>query len=263
MNNLTPEPRADVNGKVTTRWVRNTPASVNKSQFVPPPLPPVHGPQSITAEAAPLFTWVMKQVFPQHVLRVDEVHPLAVKRIEAMLDEARKEDGGPIRFGFVQGALITTLHEARDTSVSQGPSTRNRLIHDFAVFGADNSGHDLAHLQAGLRKRHEFRHVNDFLLDLPPEGLERAIALFKVTSSISMSHLDMNVYDDYDKGDYTTEELDEYVMLKSDDLANFVMDNPQLSDDVIRIIRERKSSDADMIREVLTSEAPALGSGAL
>jgi hypothetical protein len=267
MNNLNPEPRADINGKVTTRWVRHTASTSTKALLSSPLLPPVPELQPETAESAPLLAGVMEQVFPKRALmRVDDLHPLAAQRIEAMLEEAKKEAGSvviPNPFGFVQGALLTTLFEVRDKMFAQGVSARNRPINEFAVFGPDNSGHDLEHLLAGLRKRREFRHVNDFLLDLPSKGLERAIALYKVTSSVGTRHLEMHLHDEEDKDGYTVEELDEYVMLMSDDLANFVMDNPELADDVIRVIRERKSSDADMIREVLNGDTPALGSGVL
>jgi hypothetical protein len=264
MNNLTPEPRADVNGKVTTRWVRNTAGSVNKELLIAPKLPPASELQPETAESVPILASVMEQVFSLRAQRrVKDLHPLAAQRIEAILKDAKNGTGAYGHFDFVTSVLKMRLYEVRDNMAGHGSLAQNHVINEFAVFGVDNSGHDLDHLIAGLRKRREFRHVNDFLLDLPPEGLEQAIALYKVTSSIGMKHLDMHVHDDDDKDGYTVEELDEYVMLMNDDLANFVLDNPELADDVIRVIRERKSSDADMIREVLSGSTPALGSGTL
>jgi hypothetical protein len=155
------------------------------------------------------------------------------------------------------------LYAAKDYTHLYGPVNDSRVLHNFAALGSPK-GESFELLVAGLRNRPEFCNVSNFLFELSPEDQKRAVALFKVTYSIDQVHRDVNYYAVDEEGfEYTIDEDEQYIALKSEELADFVLENPDLADDVIRVIRERKVSDVALIKSVLIGTAQALGEGSL
>lgn len=272
MNNLTPEPRPDINGKVTTRWVRSTPATVNKALLSAPPVAPAVSTQPVTGASVPLLSETLNKLAMsgEHFFDVTAMNPLAVRRIEDQLLSAERIS--PLHLDIAQADFIGVLESAHEDARRWGRAENSSLIHNFAVLGFSN-GEDPDYLVEGLRKFSEFSNVNDFLLDIPEESQQRAAALYKVTVSVENHYLDMEIYSaetvsedediwaDYDDGDMMNEP--NYIKLKDDELAHYIMDNHTQADEIIKVIRER-GADLGLIKEVLgNNAAPAMGSGIL
>jgi hypothetical protein len=263
MNNLIPEPRPDTNGKITTRWVRSTPANVNKALLAAPPAPVENPLQRATKETAPFLSSLMEQIgtSDDDCLELGSLNPLVAHRLEEILRVAR--ENGPMEFSVCKADLGGVLYAAKDEPHRYGPVNDSRILHNFAALGSPK-GESFELLVAGLRNRPEFGNVSNFLFELSPEDQKRAAALFTVTSSVDQLHRDVNYYAvDEDGFEYTIDEDEQYVALKSEELADFVLENPDLADDVIRIVNERGSTDVAMLREILSGSTPAIGSGIL
>lgn len=263
MNSLTPEPRPDINGKVTTRWVRNAPVSVNRALISTPPATAKQSLQPATKETAPFLSSLVGKigVDDDDQIEVGSLNPLVAQRLEEILVEARER--GPGEFSVCTRDLSLVFYAAQAENYKHGPAHDSRLLHNFAALGSPK-GESFELLVAGLRNRSEFRNVSNFLFELSPEDQKRAAALYKATCSVDQDHRDVNYYAvDEDGIEYTIDEDEQYVALKSEELADFVLEKPDLVDDVIRVVNERGSTDVAMLREVLNGEAPAIGSGVL
>lgn len=273
MNNLTPEPRADVNGKVTTRWVRSTPATVDKTLLTAPPLTPAAATQPVTRESVPLLSEVLDRVdfAGGHLFDVTAMNPLAAHRIEDCLSSAERVN--PLRLDIAKAELIGVLESAREKTPSGGQAENSPLIHNFAVLGLSN-GENPVYIIEGLRMFSEFSSVSDFLLDIPEESQRRAAALYKATVLAESCYLDVVVGDDnfigdgdndnrYDHDDVWSMSNPWHIKLKDEGLARYIMDNHAHVDEIIEVIRER-GADLGLIRELLeNNHAPAMGSGIL
>jgi hypothetical protein len=216
-----------------------------------------------TKETAPFLSLLMKQVGDSEdaPLEVGSLNPLVAHRLEEILRVAR--ENGPVEFSVCKADLGVVLYAAKDYTHLYGPVNDSRVLHNFAALGSPK-GESFELLVAGLRNRPEFCNVSNFLFELYPEEQKRAVALFKVTYSVDQVHRDVNYYAVDDEGfEYTIDEDEQYIALKSEELADFVLENPDLADDVIRIVNERGSTDVAMLREILGGSTPAIGSGIL
>lgn len=273
MNNLTPEPRPDINGKVTTRWVRSTPANVNKALLAVPPVPPSAVVQPVTKESIPLLSEVLERMaIPSgRYFDVTAMNQLAVRRVEDQLSSAERVS--PLQLDITRADLMGVLKSAHEGGSNWGRAENSTLIHNFAVLGYSN-GENPEFLAEGLRMHGEFSNVYDFMLDIPVEAQKRAAALYKVTASVDDHHLDRKLddaEDGYGSDDDDWNDFDDdyagidhrYIKLRDDELANYVMDNHEQVEEIVRIIGER-GADLGMIKEMLeNNDAPALGKGIL
>lgn len=267
MNNLTPEPRPDINGKVTTRWVRSAPATVNKTLLAAPPLTPAAATQPVTRESVPLLSEVLDRgdFAGGHLFDVTAMNPLAAHRIEDCLSSAERVN--PLRLDIAKAELIGVLESAREKTPSGGQAENSPLIHNFAVLGLSN-GENPVYIFEGLRMFSEFSSVSDFLLDIPEESQRRAAALHKATVLAESRYLDVVIgdgdndnRDDHD--DVWSMSNPWHIKLKDEGLAHYIMDNHAHVDEIIEVIRER-GADLGLIRELLeNNHAPAMGSGIL
>lgn len=264
MSNLTPEPRTDINGKVTTRWVRSAPAKTSRALLAAPVPPAEEVLHPATEESAPLLTKFLNQINngAEKELPLSELHPLVAHRLEEMMTVAR--GNGPGEYSVFRGDLGLVLLDAmHEEEANNGPASESRAIHNFAALGGPK-GESFPLLLAGLRNRPEFQSVSNFFFELSSEDQKRAAALYKVTCSVDQVHRDVSYYEEDEDGfEYVIPEEEQYVGLKSSELADFVLENPDLADDVIGIVNERWSTDVGMIREILRGEVPVMGTGIL
>jgi hypothetical protein len=264
MSNLTPEPRPDINGKVTTRWVRKGTQVASKALLSAPPAIASNTLPPFTNETAPLTALAMDGVFASgRPCEVSDLNPLAVQKIEGMLQE--EKDKSLTSYFVAEGNLLKVLYEARDNTGKWGSPERSILLNDISVLTLQ-VGLNPKHVVAGMRGYPEFKDVDDFLYGLDEGGQEKAHALYMVTSSIDHRYRDDYFLDedDYEEIEPTWQEEDtQYIRLRNPDLAKFVIDNPKMHEDIIRVIKERRTDDAVLIKSVLMGTAQPLGEGTL
>jgi hypothetical protein len=264
MNNLTPELRPDINGKVTTRWVRKGAQGTSKALLAAPPVIASNTLPPFTDETAPLTALAMDGVFASgRPCEVSDLNPLTVQKIEGLLQE--EKDYSLASYLVAEGNLLKVLYEARDNTRKWGGSEKSILLNDISVLTL-RVGLNPKHVVAGLRTYPEFKDVDDFLYGMDEGGQEKARALYTVISSIDSRYRDEYFLDedDYEETAPTWQEEDtQYIRLKNPDLAKFVLDNPKMCDDIIRVVKERRTDDVTLIRSVLMGEAQALGEGNL
>jgi len=280
MSNLIPEPRPDVNGKITTRWVRSAPQVPNKALLNVPPSLSERGLNPVTAESVPLLSALianLSTLLEQHAVgaslfKVEAMHPLAAQRIEETLVGATEVS--PLRVNLTKASLCAAMLDALEKEEHRGRAEQSRPIHNFAVLGYSN-GENQGLLVAGLQTLSEFRDADDFLFDLPPEAQKRAAALYRVTASVPKNHLDIytgdededdDEYNEWDdsESDYSEQELGRYIKLRNDELASYVMDHADRIDEILAVINERGTDDVNAIRGILdNNDAPALSRGVL
>lgn len=264
MNNLTPEPRADINGKVTTRWVRKAAQGTSNALLAAPPAIAPNTLPPFTDKTAPLTALAMSGVFASgRPCEVSDLDPLVVQKIEGLLQA--EEDEGNSSYWMAEANLLKVLYEARDNTDKWGSPEKSILLNDISVLTL-RVGLNPKHVVAGMRTYPEFKDVDDFLYGLDKEGQEKARALYTVTCSIDHRYREDYFLDedDYEETEATWQEEDtQYIRLRNPDLAKFVMDNPKMHEDIIRVIKERRTDDVVLIKSVLTGTAQALGAGSL
>lgn len=264
MNNLTPEPRTDINGKVTTRWVRNAAQGPSRSLLSAPPAIATNTLAPFTDKTAPLTASAMYGVFARgRRCQVSDLNPLAVQKIEKLLQDARDESF--TSFLKAEGNLLKVLYDARDNTGKWGFAENSTLINDISVLTL-RVGLNINHVVAGMRTYPEFMDVDDFLYGLDEEGQEKARALYTVISAIDPHFREEHFLpeDDYEEVEPTWQDEDtQYVRLRNPLLAMYVMKHPEMHEDILRVSKERRTDDIYLISSVLNGTARALGEGTL
>lgn len=265
MNNLTPEPRTDINGKVTTRWVRKVSEGTSKALLSAPPAIAPNALPPFTNETAPLTSLAMEDVFPHgRPCEVSDLNPLAIQGIERMLEEAKDESLSS--YLVAEGNFLRVLYDARDNIRKWGRQENSKLINDISVLSLKAASPNPKHVVAGLRTYPDFKDVDDFLYGMNEDMQEKARALYVVIGAVEKQYRDEYFLEDdkYGEREITWQEEDtQYIRLRNPDLAKFVIDHPELSDSVIRVVKERCTDDVALIKDILDGEVRALGGGTL
>jgi hypothetical protein len=253
MNNLVPERRPDKNGVVSTKWVR--PAGGGASMAaVPAPV----ALSAVRKDRGSLFGSPIEAVFmdsrmdsPEFSLSQFDYD--AVRVVNGLLERGVDLGREPMRV-FNQAYYRLTDADA--------PGDPFLPMNDLAVFGEivkspDALANDLEPIIRGLAPY--FGSERDYLNGVTEEERCSAIALVTVITRLENEEF-IEVDDPYDEGpggDYRSFDL------RSPELAELVMANPDDAEEIIRIVNERESDDAAMVAEVLKSEHKSLSSGML
>lgn len=268
MPSLTPEQRPDRNGKVTTRWVRDD--STQPSKTLPTNPPAITSPDinSVSAEDVPFLHSIMKWhvIARNRGVNVSAMDPHAARAIEHIIMEANSHS--QMSYGDVRAEITSAVDDAGDkASAGIGPDTFVMLNNIAALYVVPSYGRtasfEAKHYAYGLRMldSRRYKNVQDFL-ELPEGELKRARALCKVIDSIDKTHV-VSSTGEHDGERNNGYDGHHYTMLDSDELAEYVLEHPDMVDDIIDVINERAITDVEDIRNFLEVDEPALRDGLL
>jgi hypothetical protein len=263
MNSLKPEKRTDVNGKTTTRWVRDTGSTPKSSLANVPPVIAAQGPVLPTRENAPLMSSFVDKCRSNNCngvsVTIEDIHPETARILDDILAEADDSDSSYWFRRYLDDAFSAGFSS---TKMGTKPKTFTDL-NNFAVFYVAGD-EPTDRIVKGLRTYRRFHGTEDFRLELDAQELMRAQALGKVINGVPLEYRDVNTrFPEDDEYGESSDSSHHYARLENNDLAEFVMANPELADDIISIVKERKSDDLGMIRNVLENPAQVLREGAL
>jgi hypothetical protein len=254
MNQLTPEPRPDINGKVTTRWVRSDAKKPNKTLASTPPAVAAQEAPPLTREEAPLLSGFFENnnLNGQHgvYLEITDINPESARLIEEKLSAIK--DGT-----FEYHSLSVDLTYAIDNAICTAePGKEDADLVDINNVAAlwDGTHHTTQSMTRGLQKYARFKDVEDFMVDVSPYERKVAQALCKVVSELE---------DDRNGVIRGGSREDQNVRLRDPDLAELVMKNPERVDEIISIANERRTLDVYLIKKVLNAPTRSLSEGVL
>lgn len=266
-SNLTPEPRTDKNGKISTRWVKTgVPASGAKYSLPAPKTTPVLRTPNLDASFA-------RANLEQRDFTPADLDPRTVVAIEELLVSVGDEYESVNVRSEINDLVFGALKTIRD-----GYADDYRFdINNVAVFGKTlkEDGECKGRINryiAGLHRNEVFTDIGDFLLEATDEQRAQAIALVHFANTApepwgkNYYGYDSDSTDIY--GTYSEEATEEdfYVAVDGNDpegLTEFIMDHHERVDDIIRIITERQSDDLTMLESLLGHDEQALRSGLL
>lgn len=262
MNTLHPEPRPDINGKVTTRWVRSDKKKTSKALAAAVPTLAMVTVNPVTSRNVPvLFDLLMDHSVAGEGVEVEDFKPEVAHEIEKQLLAVFRKYG---EYSYEMDRARDTIADAFDESWTRARHpTKSELRHkpdDFSllynlgVLGCAGMD-DGKYVINGVRKYPQFENVVDFS-ELLPNDLMKAQALSTVIRGVSTDHQEDNGWNVSASGKYDTR----YVRLRDDALTDLVVEYPERADDIVNIINGRNTADVSLIRSVL--ENP-LGDGVL
>lgn len=253
MTQLQAEPRPDINGKVTTRWVR--PDAKQPSRVLAFAAPKAANPvqKPLKRADAPLLS----DFFERNnlngnfgiYLEITDINPESVRLIEDKLST--------VQGGFEYHLISMDLTNAIDNAICTAEPTREDAdlsdINNVAAL-ATGMRHTTQSMSRGLQSYGRFKGVKDFMVDISPYERKVAQALCKITSELE---------DDRNGSIQSIVSGQQQVRLRDPDLAELVMKNPERVDEIISIANERRTLDVYLIKKVLEAPTRSLSDGVL
>jgi hypothetical protein len=266
-SNLTPEPRTDKNGKISTRWVKPGVSSSKATAALPAPKP-------IPSLRTPnLHASFARANLQQRDFTTADLDHRTVIAVEELLASVGNDHESVTVRSEINDLVFGALKTIRD-----GYADDYRFdINNVAVFGKtlkdDGECKGRIHRYiAGMHRNEAFTDISDFLLEATDEQRAQAIALVHFANT-APEPWSKNYYG-YDNdgtdiyGTYSDADAEEdfYVAVDGEDpegLTRFIMEHHEQVDDIIRIITERQSDDLVMLESLLGHTEQSLRSGLL
>jgi hypothetical protein len=250
MNNLVPEKRLDKNGVLTTKHVRAVLTATSSRTAIPAPT--ASAKPTITKARRPIYSDIMTAtgVFKMTNKDWDVVREGLLPLSDEELSEvhgivARFADEYPsVNWNFMKLAIRNgkTLAAARSAEYICG---------EAHMKGLPDTNKTLGEILTGLVEREQL--VKDF--SLPEDRAESIKATALVTQAI------LEYADNYNAAIQRT--VVNTYHLKDHELAGFIRENADRSDDIVNAIRARGTVDVGMLRELLDHDVKSLTSGVL
>lgn len=254
-NHLVAERRPDKNGVVSTKWVRPVAGGHVVAANVPAPVKPV----SAREDWDSLAGSAIDDVFRESYMGRYGTGALNLFDYEAVVAVNKLIEGDP----YFRHETMRVCNQAYRRLTGEEDSREPFLpMNDVAVFGeivfrVDSEANDMEPVVKGLARH--FGEGRDYLHGVSEE--ERAAAVALVTVVTTIGDCDQLVIDDPDReGPGGPRRA---FFLRSAELEELVVVNPERAEEIAEIIKERDSDDAGMIAAVLGLGNRALQEGML
>lgn len=250
MTNLVPEKRLDKNGVLTTKHVRAVLTATSSRTAIPAP----------TASAKPTITKARRPVYSD-IMTATGVFKMTNKDWDVVRegllplsdDELAEVHDTVTRFSKEYPSVNRTFMRLaiRNGKTLEAARSAEYICGDSHTKGLPDTNQTLGEILIGLVEREQL--VKDFSL---PEGREETI---KATALVTQAVLEYA--DNYNAAIQRT--VVNTYHLKDYELAGFVRENADRSDDIVNAIRARGTVDVGMLRELLDHDVKSLTSGVL
>jgi hypothetical protein len=249
MSNLIPEQRADRNGKIVTRHVKPKAENPSRRTIAPPKLGKRYSIQQLRLEVADAF-----EMPDEQFKRMTEPD-----RLEGMLGLARSHD-----VSYAAGILMdgmVGIHKDSDFSACLGLLNRNYTIADQTLAQHPSKSADFRTYAPEL-----VTSLNMYEFEMTPE--DEALLISTSCRIWIDEALDGPYFEEVFPSDFVPNRERKGRIIGNtplrDDLAQYIVENPDKTEPIISIVIERRISDPKAIHELLDGTVSStLGSGVL
>lgn len=263
-SNLVPEVRTDKNGVPTTRWVKPFASDSDKGSAIPAPagisFAQKPSPALIGSAAAAYVAEIESDMVGDDEY-IEQARETALDDLaiypESVLAEISRESSNP----FLKYWGLKLLMEDSNT----GDATDLlldylHLIEKLAEYDYEEP-EDAVRLVVSLSK-HYYEGLKPIPLDnIYPERRKQQL------EALAMAFVWLETYVADEKMPYETFKLvsidghNDLEVIADENFSRFVIDNPEHANVIVDFVKERKSLDIEAMREIISSDSPALSSG--